>query len=102
MSDSPVDTSIRVDPSEELTPEKKIILLNQWKEKVDAEIADYAAEKDKILTLYKVQKEKFDKLLSVKVKKMKKYDMVINSRKKVLADIVKEIELANKPIVEGN
>jgi hypothetical protein len=67
--------------------------LNQWKNKVQAEIDDYTAEKNKIFDAYKKQKEKFDRLLVVKLKKTKKYDMVINNRKKVLTDIIKEIAI---------
>jgi hypothetical protein len=70
-----------------------LILLNQWKNKVQGEIDDYTAEKNKLFDAYKKQKEKFDRLLAVKLKKTKKYDMVINSRKKVLVDIIKEIAI---------
>jgi hypothetical protein len=86
-------SQIRIDPNEEITEAKKLILLNQWKNKVQGEIDDYTAEKNKLFDAYKKQKEKFDRLLAVKLKKTKKYDMVINSRKKVLADIIKEIAI---------
>lgn len=92
---TPVDTSVRIDPNEEITPAKKVILLNQWKEKVEAEIADYAAEKEKIMAVYRRQKERFDKILGEKIKRMKKYDAVMTARRKVLEDIVKEIGIAN-------
>ena len=86
-------SQIRIDPNEEITEAKKLILLNQWKNKVQGEIDDYTAEKNKLFDAYKKQKEKFDRLLAVKLKKTKKYDMVINSRKKVLVDIIKEISI---------
>ena len=86
-------SQVRIDPNEEITDAKKFILLNQWKNKVQAEIDDYTTEKNKIFDAYKKQKEKFDRLLAVKLKKTKKYDMVINSRKKVLTDIIKEIAI---------
>jgi hypothetical protein len=86
-------SQVRIDPNEEITDAKKFILLNQWKNKVQAEIDDYTAEKNKIFDAYKKQKEKFDRLLVVKLKKTKKYDMVINNRKKVLTDIIKEIAI---------
>jgi len=86
-------SQVRVDPNEEITEAKKFILLNQWKNKVQDEVNDYTAEKNKIFDAYKKQKEKFDRLLAVKLKKTKKYDMVINSRKKVLTDIIKEIAI---------
>lgn len=86
-------SQVRIDPNEEITDAKKFILLNQWKNKVQAEIDDYTTEKNKIFDAYKKQKEKFDRLLVVKLKKTKKYDMVINSRKKVLTDIIKEISI---------
>jgi len=86
-------SQVRIDPNEEITDAKKFILLNQWKNKVQAEIDDYTTEKNKIFDAYKKQKEKFDRLLVLKLKKTKKYDMVINSRKKVLADIIKEIAI---------
>ena len=86
-------SQVRVDPNEEITEAKKFILLNQWKNKVQDEVNDYTAEKNKLFDAYKKQKEKFDRLLAVKLKKTKKYDMVINSRKKVLTDIIKEIAI---------
>ena len=86
-------SQVRIDPNEEITDAKKFILLNQWKNKVQAEIDDYTTEKNKIFDAYKKQKEKFDRLLVLKLKKTKKYDMVINNRKKVLADIIKEISI---------
>ena len=86
-------SQVRIDPNEEITDAKKFILLNQWKNKVQAEIDDYTTEKNKIFDAYKKQKEKFDRLLVLKLKKTKKYDMVINSRKKVLTDIIKEISI---------
>lgn len=84
---------IRIDPNEEITEAKKMILLNQWKNKVQCEIDDYTIEKNKIFDAYKKQKDKFDKVLAKKLKKTKKYDMVINNRKKVLTDIIKEIAI---------
>ena len=86
-------SQVRIDPNEEITDAKKFILLNQWKNKVQAEIDDYTTEKNKIFDAYKKQKEKFDRLLVLKLKKTKKYDMVINNRKKVLTDIIKEIAI---------
>lgn len=83
---------VRIDPNEEITDEKKLILLNQWKDKVQGEVDEYNAEKDKIFQVYKKQKEKFDKILAVKLKKIKKIEGFANARKKVLADIIKEIE----------
>jgi hypothetical protein len=91
MSEEPTQ-SVRIDPSEEITEEKKLILLNQWREKVELEISDYSAEKEKVMAVYKVQKEKFDRLLSDKIKRMRKYDTVMNARKKVLQSIVVEID----------
>lgn len=86
-------SQVRIDPNEEITEAKKFILLNQWKNKVQDEVNDYTTEKNKLFDAYKKQKEKFDRLLAVKLKKTKKYDMVINSRKKVLTDIIKEIAI---------
>lgn len=93
---------VRIDPNEEITEEKKIILLNQWKDKVQGEIDEYNAEKDKIYQVYKKQKDKFDKILGVKLKKIKKIDGLANNRKKVLADIIKEIENLQNPKPEGS
>jgi hypothetical protein len=96
------DTSqVRIDPNEEITDAKKLILLNQWKDKVQGEVDDYTSEKNKIMDGYKKQKEKFDKLLAIKIKKMKKFDGLINNRKKVLVDIIKEIDNLNPPKQEG-
>lgn len=89
-----INQEVVIAPNEEITEEKKVILLNQWKEKVQKEIDDYTAEKDKIMEEYKRIKSRMDKILGVRLKKMKKYDAVINSRKKVLTDIIKEIRIA--------
>ena len=51
-------SQVRIDPNEEITDAKKFILLNQWKNKVQAEIDDYTTEKNKIFDAYKKQKEK--------------------------------------------
>lgn len=64
-------SQVRVDPNEEITEAKKFILLNQWKNKVQDEVNDYTAEKNKLFDAYKKQKEKFDRLLAVKLKKTK-------------------------------
>lgn len=93
---------IRIDPNEEITDQKKLILLNQWRDKVQGEIDEYNIEKDKIYQVYKKQKEKFDKILGVKLKKIKKIDGLANNRKKVLADILKEIENLQTPRAEGS
>jgi hypothetical protein len=102
MSEENVTNQVRIDPNEEITEEKKLILLNQWKDKVQGEVNDYTAEKDKVYQAYKKQKEKFDKLLGVKLKKMKKFDGLINNRKKVLTDIIKEIGNLNPVKPEGS
>jgi hypothetical protein len=94
-------SQVRIDPNEEITEAKKLILLNQWKDKVQQEVDDYTVEKNKLFDAYKKQKEKFDRLLAVKLKKTKKYDMVINGRKKVLVDIIKEIDNLKSTQPEG-
>jgi hypothetical protein len=94
-------TQVRIDPNEEITDAKKLILLNQWKDKVQREVDDYTAEKGKIMDAYKKQKEKFEKMLGVKIKKMKKFDELISNRKKVFADITKEIAILNLPNLDG-
>lgn len=94
-------SQVRIDPNEEITDAKKFILLNQWKNKVQGDIDDYTTEKNKIFDAYKKQKEKFDRLLVVKLKKTKKYDMAINSRKKVLTDIIKEIAILEPNLPES-
>lgn len=96
MSEDNSNQQIRIDPNEEITEDKKLILLNQWKDKVQNEVAEYDAQKDKIFQFYKKKKDKFDKILSVQLKKIKKIEMLANSRKKVLAEIVKEIENLSK------
>jgi len=77
--------------NEEPTSEQKLKWLNEWKEKVQQEISDYTAERDKVFAVYKKQKEMYDGWLNKKMKKIKKYDVVMNGRKKVLIDIEKEI-----------
>ena len=92
-----IQPEVKIDPNEEITTEKKIYLLNEWKKKVEQELSDYNAEKDKIYQAYKKQKDKYDAILGVKLKKMKKYDVVINSRKKVLNEVIKEIDALTSP-----
>jgi hypothetical protein len=77
--------------NEEPSAEQKLKWLNEWKEKVQQEISDYTSERDKIFAVYKKQKEMYDGWLNKKMKKIKKYDVVMNNRKKVLMDIDKEI-----------
>lgn len=92
MSD---DISIKT-TVEEPTIEQKLKWLNEWKEKVQLEINDYTLERDKIFAVYKKQKEMYDSWLNKKMKKIKKYDVVMNGRKKVLIDIEKEISKLSK------
>jgi DNA-binding Lrp family transcriptional regulator len=87
-----IQFDVRIDPNEEITDAKKVILLNQWRQKVEKELVDYSASKEVVAKAFRKQKERYDGILAVKIKKMKKYDMVINSRKKVLADIASEID----------
>ena len=98
MSDE-TQPEVKIDPNAEITPETQLILMNQWKQKVEQELTDYTAAKNIIATDFKHQKERFDKILAVKIKKMKKYDNVMNSRKKVLHEIVAEIEKLASPKV---
>jgi hypothetical protein len=95
MSEENTPTQPEIGPDEEITEEKKIILLNQWKTKVQEEIDSYNVEKDKIMDEYKRIKSRMEKILGFRLQRMKKYDAVINNRKKVLADIIKEIQIAN-------
>lgn len=98
MSEETTDQpQIKIDPNEEITDDKKLYLLNEWRKKVEQELDDYNAEKDKIYKAYKKQKDRFDKILGVKLKKMKKYDTVMVARRKVLNEVIKEIELLSKP-----
>lgn len=85
------DQVSNIPPLEEPTKEQKLKLLNEWKEKVQGEISDYTSERDKLYSVYKKQKEMYDGWLGTKMKKIKKYDVVMNNRKKVLLDIEKEI-----------
>lgn len=99
MSEEITQQEMKIDPNGEITQDQKMYLLNEWKKKVENEIADYNAEKDKVFQAYKKQKERFDKILNVKLKKMKKFDGIVNSRRKVLNDVIKEIEnLSNPPV----
>jgi hypothetical protein len=73
------------------TTEEKIVLLTAWSTKVETEIAGYTAERDKLYAAYKKQKDMYDHWLGIKMKKIKKYDVVLNERKKVHLDIKKEL-----------
>ena len=88
MSDQPVTSPI---PFEEPTLEQKKQWLVEWKAKVQDEMSGYNEERDKLFAVYKKQKEMYDGWLSSKMKRIKKYDNVLNGRKKVLIDIEKEL-----------
>jgi len=92
--DSTLNQEIIIGPDEEITPEKKIILLRQWKNKVQNELDVYIIEKNKIVAEYQRIKGNMDKILGKRMRRMKKYDVLMTSRKKVLIDIVKEINIA--------
>lgn len=95
MTVNDIQDKIIVQPDDEITEENKKILLNQWREKVELEISGYVEERDKITEEYKRIKARMDKILGTRLKKMKKYDAVINARKKVLSDINSEIGILN-------
>jgi hypothetical protein len=88
MSDQPVTSPI---PFEEPTLEQKKQWLVEWKVKVQEEMVGYNEERDKLFAVYKKQREMYDGWLSSKMKRIKKYDNVLNGRKKVLIDIEKEL-----------
>ncbi len=73
------------------SPEQMLEWMKVWKEKVEGEIALYESGKQKVYVVYKRQKDMYDKWLSGRLKKMKKFDGLINNRKKVLIDVNKEI-----------
>jgi len=97
MSDQPVTSPI---PFEEPTLEQKKQWLIEWKVKVQDEMAGYNEERDKLFAVYKNQKELYDGWLSSKMKRIKKYDNVLNGRKKVLIDIEKELANLEKSTAE--
>ena len=80
-------STVHLNPSEE----QKKQWLSEWKTKVQGEIDAYTTAKDKVYKVYKKQKDMYDAWLSIKRKKMQKYDTIINGRKKVMLDINKEI-----------
>lgn len=88
MSDQPSVTPV---PYEEPSLDQKKQWLGDWKIKVQEEIAGYSEEREKLFAIYRKQKEMYDSWLNTKMKKIKKYDVVINNRKKVLIDIEKEL-----------
>ena len=79
----------------ELIPEpsldQKLQWFKEWRVKVLKEIDEYTEEKDKLLTAYKKQKSMYDSWLAVKLKKIKKFDIFVTNRKKVLIDIDREL-----------
>lgn len=88
--EAPAPTLIS-DYNEAISPEKLLGFMEMWKLKVEKEIQEYEDEKQKIYAVYKKQKDMYDGWLSVRLKKMKKYDVALNGRKKVLIDVNKEI-----------
>lgn len=81
-------------PLEEVTLEQKIQLLYSWKEKVDKEVADYTSERDGLMAIYRTHKARYDHALNKRMEKIKKIDGLLNGRKKVLMEVVKEIKQA--------
>jgi hypothetical protein len=86
-----VVSTILASPDADVPPDKLLELLQIWKIKVEKEIADYDEERSKLMVVYKRQKDMYDKWLSGRLKKVKKFDNLINGRKKVLIDVNKEI-----------
>lgn len=86
-------STVHLDP----TDEQKIQWMEQWKANVTSEIDGYSSARADIYAIYKKQKDMYDSWLSGKLKKMKKYDMLINRRKKVLLDINKELDRLRAP-----
>ena len=93
-----VVSTILANPNDDVPPEKLLELLKIWKEKVESEIAEYDGEKAKLYAIYKRQKDMYHKWLSIRLKKMKKFDNLINGRKKVLIDVNKEISKLSSEI----
>jgi hypothetical protein len=90
MSDQPTPSLVLID---EPTVEQKKQWLSDWKNKVQNEISGYSEEREKLFAIYRKQKEMYDGWLNLRMKKIKKYDVVMNNRKKVLMDIEKELAI---------
>ena len=97
---SEVVTGILANPNDKVPPEKVVVLLEEWRNKVISDIADYNDKKDEIYKVYKRQKEMYDKWLSGPMGKMKKLDKIISGRKKVLMDVDKEISKIKESLAQ--
>lgn len=95
---SDVVAEILADPQGSISPEKLLILMEEWRTKVTSEVDEYNSKKDKVYVVYKRQKEMYDKWLSCPMKKMKKLDKIITERKKVLIDVDREISKLKETI----
>lgn len=96
-----VVSTILANPSDSVPPDKLLELMYIWKKNVEDAIAVHQAKKDAEYAVYKRQKDLYDSWLSTRSKSMKKIDILINNRKKVLIDVNKEIakmvEAINNP-----
>jgi hypothetical protein len=90
MSKQPKPTLL-ANALDSVSPEKLLECLVIWKKKVETEISDYDERRGKIYDVYKRQKDLYDKWLTTPMKKIKKFDSLISSRKKVLIEVEKEI-----------
>ena len=85
-------STILADPNDRVPPEQLLQLLAEWKAKVESDVAELEAKKAKVHAVYKRQKEMYDKWLAGPLGKMKKFDKIINERKKVILDVEREIK----------
>lgn len=98
MSKQPKPTLL-ANALDDVSPEKLLECLTIWKVKVEKEIADYDARRGEVYTIYKRQKDLYDKWLTTPMKKIKKFDSLINGRKKVLLDVEKEINKLSATLI---
>jgi glutaredoxin 2 len=85
-------------PTLDPTDEQRIGWMEDWKKKVQSDIDEYAAEKEKEMVEWRRQKEMYDGWLNKRMKTIKKFDKLMNERKKVMLQIDREIATINKKI----
>ena len=85
-------------PTLDPTNEQRIQWMEDWKKKVQSDIDEYAADKEKEMVEWRRQKEMYDGWLNKRMKTIKKFDKLMNERKKVMLQIEREIATLNKKI----
>jgi hypothetical protein len=79
-------------PHGKVPVETMIGFLEEWKRKIEGEMAVEEARKEKVAVRYRRQRDLYDSWLAGPLREMKKHDKIINYHKKSIMDIDREID----------